>query len=48
MTLSAGNAKPTPSEPPEIEAIEVLNPINCPSESIIAPPELPWFIAASV
>ena len=47
-TLLDGNAKPTPSDPPEPEAISVLKPINSPASLMIAPPELPRLIAASV
>ena len=47
-TLLDGNAKPTPSDPPEPEAIRVLKPINSPASFMIAPPELPRLIAASV
>ena len=47
-TFSDGSAKPTPSEPPEADAISVLNPISSPLLLIKAPPEFPLFIAASV
>ena len=47
-TLSDGRAKPTPSEPPEADAISVLSPISSPSLFIKAPPEFPLLIAASV
>ena len=47
-TYPDGNAKPTPSDPPEPEAIRVLKPINSPASLMIAPPELPRLIAASV
>ena len=44
----AGIAKPIPFDPPERVKIEVLIPINRPSTSINAPPELPGLIGASV
>ena len=46
--LVEGIAKPTPSEPPLEDLINVFIPINLPIESINAPPELPLFIEASV
>ena len=48
ITLSEGRAKPTPSDPPDIDAIEIFIPINSPLWFIKAPPELPRFIEASV
>ncbi|MCY1247109.1 hypothetical protein D9M72_604050 [compost metagenome] len=41
-------AKPTPLEPPPLEKIAVLMPINAPFMSIRPPPELPGLMAASV
>ena len=48
ITLSEGRAKPTPSDPPDIDAIETFIPINSPFSFIKAPPEFPRFIEASV
>ena len=45
---STGIAKPTPSLPPDIEAIAVLMPITSASASASGPPELPGLIGASV
>ena len=41
-------AKPTPSKPPDSEAIWALMPITVPRASRSGPPELPGFMAASV
>ena len=51
ITLSAtedGIARFTPSEPPELDLMIVLIPINLPFMSINAPPEFPLLIEASV
>ena len=48
FTVSAGMAKPMPTEPPEGEKIAVLTPMTLPSMSKVGPPELPWLIGASI
>src|ERR671921_625119 len=48
LTVSIGTAKPTPSNPPDSEAIWAFTPMTVPRESSSGPPELPGFIAASV
>jgi len=48
LALFMGIAKPSPTDPPEGEAIQVLIPTTSPLIFTRAPPELPWLIAASV
>ena len=43
-----GIANPIPSEPPVLEKMAVLMPINSPFMLTRAPPEFPGLIAASV
>ena len=47
-TVLDGIAKPTPCDPPVVDAIAVLIPITSPRRLINGPPLLPGFIAASV
>ena len=50
-TVEVGSAKPTPStnRPSRVSrATNVVSPITSPSSETSAPPELPWFSAASV
>src|SRR6267154_327338 len=47
-TVSAGMAKPNPTEPPLGEKIAEVTPTTVPSSESKGPPELPRLIAASV
>ena len=48
MASSTGTAKPTPSLPPEADAMAVLMPMTLALASASGPPELPGLIGASV
>ena len=48
LATSTGMAKPTPSLPPEAEAMAVLIPMTLALASASGPPELPGLIGASV